>query len=269
MQFSTTAETLDWYTKEERVLTPDYIKTIPWDQIKNYPLDPSFLPVIAYMRDIEAFTEEYYRQLCASPTANDPAIRAFMDRWVTEEPVHGALLNRFMEEAGVSSAKGWDRDILKHIPLSYKIQNDLIAFVTRGFGKHFAAVHMAWGATNEQMTLIGYTRLWQKAKHPVLEYILRAICREEARHAFFYWNVAKIRLENSPFRQKLSRYIMEHFWQPVGQGTRPKEDTDMVARTLFAGQEGLTAAKNLINERISQLPGFTGFTRVHDRIAEV
>jgi hypothetical protein len=268
MVFDTVEGALEWFTKDERVLTPDFVANIPWDKVKDTPLDPSFVPVITYMRDIESFTEQYYKELLASPTAKDPHIRAFMDRWVTEEPLHGALLNRFMEEAGVQAAKGWDKDILRHIPLTYRINDKLIAMATRGFGKHFSAVHMAWGATNEQSTLIGYTRLWQKAKHPVLEHILRAICREEAKHAAFYWNVARLRMLNSPFRQKLSRFVMEHFWSPVGEGARPKADADMVTRALFSGTEGLAAAKTLINERISQLPGFTGFTRVHERFSE-
>jgi rubrerythrin len=269
MMFTTPKEALDWFIKDERVLTPDFIAAIPWQEIRNHELDPVLVPIITYMRDVETYTTVYHKEMCASPTGKDPYIREFMDRWVTEEPLHGELLNRFMEEAGVKPKDDWKNDIMRALTVPYRINKKLQAMVTGAFGSHFSAVHMTWGAINEQSTLIGYRRLWELAKHPVLEQILRGIVREEARHAFFYWNVARIRMLNSPFRQGLTRFIINHFWSPVGQGLKKKEETDQVIGTLFGGKDGVSVMDSLVTSRIRQLPGFENVTRTTDRIAQI
>jgi rubrerythrin len=269
MVFSTTKEVLDWFTKDERILTPSFLATIPWGDVGKYALDPMFVPIITYMRDVETYTKVYYEEMCESPTGRDPHVRAFMDRWATEEPLHGELLNRFMEEVGVKAQPDWKKEIMRVLTVPYHISRVLRSAVTGAFGKHFSAVHMTWGAINEQSTLIGYRRLWELAKHPVLEYILRAIVREEARHAFFYWNVARINMINSPFRQGLSKYVIDRFWSPVGQGLKKKVDTDVVIRTLFKGADGLALMKALVSDRIRQLPGMEELTAIDDRIADI
>ncbi len=57
------------------------------------------------MRDIESFTELYYRELLRTPTGKDPVIRKFMDRWNEEEAEYGNLINRFLNEAGHDTVK--------------------------------------------------------------------------------------------------------------------------------------------------------------------
>lgn len=269
MLFESEKDALDWYQKDERVLTKEFIDHIPWHEVKNHPLDERFLPVITYMRDIETMTEVYFEELMKSPTAKDPIIRNFMEQWVTEEPVHGEMLNRFMEEAGYPSDKDWKQQGFDAISLGYKARSVLSRAITLPFGKRFTSVHMTWGAINEYSTLTGYRRLWEMAGHPVLEHILRGIVREEAKHAMFYWSVARINLRNSAFRQKLARYIVDRFWSPVGQGIKSEEDSNLVIKTLFAGRDGVDTMKRYVNDRVAQLPGFEDLTRVTDRVANI
>ena len=103
--FETDKEVLDWYERQPRALSKEYVNSIKWNEIKNYPINPAFLPVLVYMRDIEYFTDMYYQELRRTPTGKDPVIRKFMDRWSIEELHHGNLLNRFLEEAGVATGK--------------------------------------------------------------------------------------------------------------------------------------------------------------------
>ena len=50
--YDTEKEVLDWYEQQPRYLTKEQVSAIPWHEIKNYPLNPAFIPVLIYMRDI-------------------------------------------------------------------------------------------------------------------------------------------------------------------------------------------------------------------------
>ncbi len=267
--FSSAYEAVNWYEAQERVLTQNFLDTIPWKDIKKNDLDPAFVPVLLYMRDVEKFTELYYKQMIKSPTGRDPHIRRFLDKWSTEEPVHGDLLNRFLEESGYPSEEKWFEKAKKNIPYSNTIISNLASFLAHLVGNNFAAVHMTWGAINEASTLTGYRRLWEKANHPVLTYILKAIAREEAAHTHFYWSLAKLKLERSKVPQKLTNYIIKKFWSPVGQGAKREIDTNYVIRALFQGDEGVSAMDKFVTQRIELLPGMQGLKTMTERISKV
>ncbi|MEK7623455.1 MAG: ferritin-like domain-containing protein [Patescibacteria group bacterium] len=265
--FSSEDEAINWYDKQERVLTKDFLNTIPWQEVKQHKLEEQFFPVVMYMRDVERFTEIYYNELKLTPTGRDQHIRKFMDKWSQEEILHAELLNRFLEEAGFPTDDKWFEKAKAKIPMKYKVNSKINSLASNLFGKDFSAVHMTWGAINELSTLNGYKRLWELAKHPVLEHILRGIAREEAVHSFFYWSLAKLKLEGSHFAQHITKYIIEHFWTPVGQGTKPAEEANYVIKTLFSGAEGLSIMSNHVNNRVAQLPGLSQLTKVTDRVA--
>lgn len=267
MLFETSQEALRWYESEERVLTPAFLNSIPWGDVRKHELPAAFVPVMRYMRDIERFTGVYYEELMKTPTGKDPYIQQFMDRWSTEEPTHSMLLDRFLEEAGYPSEDAWWEKAQAAVPRAYHVMGPIKTLLAKGFGEHFSAVHMTWGAINEYSTLTGYQRLWNLAQHPVLEHILRAIAREEARHSFFYWSVARVKLNNSPLRQHLTRFIVNHFWSPVGQGIKRKADTDLVVRTLFRDTPGVAILEQQVSRRIRELPGLATLNAITETVA--
>ena len=269
MLFETEAEAIRWYDSQERVLTPEFLKTIPWHTVKDHPLDPSFVPTLIYMRDVERFTSLYNDELARTPTGKDPAIKQFMERWSTEEITHSDLLHRFLEEAGYPSDERWYEEAKHNIPLAYRIKSHIVPHITNLLGHHFTGVHMTWGAINELSTLTGYQRLWTLAKHPVLDYILKHIAREEASHAFFYWSVARVKLLQSNFRQKLAKFMISKFWSPVGQGTKPATAANAVITNLFSGIEGLELIHQRVTRRIQQLPGLDMLNKVTDHIGAI
>lgn len=269
MLFETSQEALDWYQKGERIITKSFIDSVAWNQIKNHPIDEKFFPVLLYMRDVETMTTRYFDELMKSATGKEPVIREFMEQWATEEPVHGHLLSRFLEEAGCPQEQDWKQKGFEGLTSSYRLRSKIQEWITLPFGKNFTSVHMSWGAIHEYSTLTGYRRLWELAGHPVLEHLLRAIAREEAKHAMFYWSVAYIQLKESPFRQQLARYLVEKFWRPVGEGVKTESESNVVIRTLFAGKDGIEQIRTYVNNRVAQLPGFETLTRVTDRIASV
>jgi hypothetical protein len=267
--FETDKEVLDWYERQPRALSKEYVNNIKWNEIKNYQLNPAFVPVLIYMRDIEYFTDMYYQELRRTPTGKDPIIRKFMDRWSIEELYHGNLLNRFLEEAGVPTGKNWQVEADRKIPRLYKIGSYLVDYGARPFGKHFHGAHMVWGAINEITAMNAYRRLSDLAGHPVLKQLLIGIVQEESIHGSFYWNVARVKLNESQFSKILAKFIIGKFWSPVGQGAKPKGETNYVMATLFPGKEGLQLFDEKIGSRIERLPGFGGFKGLTERIAPV
>jgi hypothetical protein len=269
MNFETKQDVLDWYERQERALTPDFIAGIPWDKVKNYRLDPQFVPVLLYMRDVEVLTDMYHADLRRTPTGKDPVISKFMERWGLEEITHGELLDRFLNEAGYPTPKNWRAELTTAMPLSYRLNVRLITALTNMAGKSFTATHMTFGAINELSTTQGYRRLMKLANHPVLNYVLKGIIREESAHTQFYWSVARLELRRSQFAQKLARYVIDNFWVPVGQGAKSVTDANYLIATLFGGIEGLEWVDRTITQKVRSLPGFDGIVKINKTIGQI
>lgn len=267
--FETDKEVLDWYERQPRALSKEYVNNIRWKEIKNHPVNPAFVPVLIYMRDIEYFTDMYYQELRRTPTGKDPIIRKFMDRWSIEELHHANLLNRFLEEAGYPSGANWRHEATGKIPKMYTIGSFLINHAARPFGKYFHGAHMVWGAINEITAMQAYRRLSELAGHPVLKELLVGIVQEESIHGSFYWNVARVKLLEAKFSRDLARFIIGKFWSPVGQGAKLESEANYVMATLFPGKEGLELFDQKIGNRIERLPGFIGFKGLTERIAPI
>lgn len=269
MSFETKKDVLDWYEKQPRTLTKEFISGINWADVKKYPLDEKLVPVLLYMRDVEALTDMYYDELRRTPTGKDPIISKFMERWSDEEQTHGELLNRFLNEAGFETAEKWQAQVRGAVSNFYTVNNYLIGCLTNLVGKRFTATHMTFGAIHEMSTTQGYRRLAQLANHPVLSKILTGVIREESAHTHFYRSVARIELQQSEFAQKLSRFLVKHFYTPVGSGAKSKHESDYTIATLFSGDGGLDWIDKNVSHRIQGLPGFDGLTKVSDKIGQI
>src|SRR6476619_4085981 len=120
MVFETNKDVLEWYEKQTRTLTPEFIRSIPWDQVKNYTLNDRFIPVLLYMRDVEALTDMYHREMLRTPTGKDPHISKFMERWGVEEVTHGEVINRFLNEVGFETDENWQTQVRRDVSNVYK-----------------------------------------------------------------------------------------------------------------------------------------------------
>jgi hypothetical protein len=269
MLFESNKEVLDWYERQPRSLTKEFIDNIPWDEVKNHPLDERFVRVLLYMRDVEKFTEEYHNHMLRTPTGKDPVIRKFMERWGVEECTHGDVLNRFLNEAGYPTEDKWYEHLKRDISFTYRANVWLIQTVTNLIGKKFTATHMSFGAINELCTAQSYRRMREICDHPVLEKILTAIVREESIHTTFYWSVARLELRKSQGAQKLARFIIDNFWVPVGQGLKSPTDARYATKTLFQDEKGLEILDRNVTRRVRQLPGFDGLTKVNKVLGDI
>lgn len=266
MTFESNKDVLDWYEGQERTLTPEYISAIPWHEVKKHPLDPRFVPVLLYMRDVETLTDMYHRELQRTPTGRDPHISKFMERWGVEEVTHGEVLNRFLNEAGHETDDKWQSQVRRNVTHTYNAYTYLLTTLTNFIGTKFTATHMTFGAIHEMSTAQGYRRMKTLADHPVLTQILNAIIREEAAHTKFYWSVARLELRKNEFAQKIARFVIDHFYAPVGQGSLAKKRTEYALGTLFGDEGSLEVIDKTVTQRVRELPGFAGITKINESI---
>jgi len=269
MAFETNKEVLDWYEKQERTLTDEFISGLPWNEVRNTPLDEKFIPVLLYMRDVEVLTEMYHQELRRTPTGRDPVISKFMERWGIEEVTHGQLLDRFLNEAGYETPKDWQSQTHKDVPKSYHVNTYLLTSLTNLLGSRFTATHMAFGAIHEMSTGQAYRKMKDLANHPVLSLILDGIIREEAAHTHFYRSVARIELAKSEMSQKIARKVVEAFWRPVGQGSLAKERTEYCIAALFSDEGGVEQLDRTVTRRARQMPGFSDLTKTTKRFGDI
>lgn len=266
MNFETNKDVLDWYEKQERALTSEFISSIPWERVKDTPFDEKFVPILFYMRDVETLTDMYHRELRRTPTGKDPHISKFMERWGVEEITHGEVMNRFLNELGYESDKNWQTQVRKAVTKAYRANAYMLTTLTNLIGKKFTATHMTFGAIHEMEAAQGYRRLKTLTDHPVLNPILDAIIKEESAHNQFYWSVAKLELKRDSTARRIARFVTDRFWAPVGQGSLAKRRTEYLVSTLFAEGEGLDVIDAKVTQRVRQLPGFDDIDKINKTI---
>jgi hypothetical protein len=269
MNFETNRDVLEWYERQPRALTPEFISSIPWHEVRNHPIDKRFIPVLLYMRDVETLTDMYHRELLRTPTGKDPHISKFMERWGVEEITHGEVLNRFLNEIGVETAENWQDEVRRNVSAAYNTKAYLLTALTNLIGKNFTAAHMTFGAIHEMEAAQGYRRLSALSNHPVLTHILNAVIREESAHNQFYWSVARLELRKNQFAQKLARFVVENFWAPVGQGSLARNRTEYVIGVLFSDKDALAVVDKTVTKRVRQLPGFGDITKMTETIGSI
>lgn len=227
------------------------LSAVAWEDVARHPLPTPAVRTLRYMQDIESHTIIYLRSLLATRAIDDPEVATFLACWLHEETFHGMALARFLEAAGYRvdpRPLGRSRE-----PLVKRLEATATALLSRAW-PDFCAVHMTWGAINELTTLTGYRRLAAVAGHPVLADLLERIMRDEARHFFFYYRQAEIRLRR-PSVARVTRALVDRFWAPVGSGVQPVAELEFLAGYLFGGDEGRAAARK-VDDTIRRLPGF-------------
>jgi hypothetical protein len=269
MRFDSNSEILDWYEKQPRSLTDEFIANIPWKAVRDHPFDERFVPVLFYMRDVETLTDMYHRELRRTPTGRDPHISKFMERWGVEEITHGEVLNRFLNELGYETERNWQDQVRNAVSIAYRANAYLLTTLTNLIGKRFTATHMTFGAIHEMEAAQGYRRLKALTDHPVLNPILDGIIREESAHNQFYWSVARLELNRNETARKIARFVADHFWAPVGQGSLAKRRTQYLVSTLFKDKDALNVLDTKVTRRVQQLPGFDGIETITETIADM
>jgi hypothetical protein len=230
---------------------------IDWQAVTDRPLSKGDLFCLHYMMDVENHVPLYLSHLLVTRACMDPILTAFLACWNYEELWHGENLGKFLNLYGIEFDT---QDRIANVRANLGFQNS-VSILSTMLGswllKDFSAVYLTIGAINELSTLTGYGALIRKSGHPVLKDLLGRIIKDERRHFAFYINSAKEWLTDNEKAQRVDRWMLDHFWVPVGHGVKTQEQVDALALYLFddeRGEEDLLA----IDEKIGRLPGLTG-----------
>lgn len=232
---------------------------IHWNKAKDQPLSAAELRILPYFIDVESYTIAYLRALLSTTAIHDTEIADFLSVWAYEESFHGRALERFLREAGHPLDPARPKSVQKPRRFLEAVQDWTAAAVSRVVGDDFVAVHMTWGAIQELSTLNGYRQIAQQTQNEVLAEIIRRIMKDESRHFSFYYHKADERLKRSRFAQKLTAFLVNRFWKPVGAGIMPDEELDFLITYVFAGNSGRSEVRH-VDQTIARLPGMTGFS---------
>jgi hypothetical protein len=102
--------------------------------------------------------------------------------------------------------------------------------------------------------------LARKTQNPVLAEIVRRLAKDERRHFSFYYNKARLPLRSCN-AQRLTSFIIRHFWLPVGGGVKPDSEVDWILSFILGDPQGADIARR-IDATIAQLPGLHWFDRL-------
>jgi hypothetical protein len=234
----------DYRSRSDVLAAPD----VPPEALRAQPLDAATVRALRYMQGVESWTPFYLKSLLATRAAHEPALAAFLSRWVYEETGHGLAIAALLEANGTPLApRTPGRETWREW-----ITAAGTAWVSR-WRSDFAAVHMLWGAINELTAVMAYRRLARRSGHPVVVELCGRLARDESRHFAFYFEQARRRLA-APRTQRMARRLVTWFWAPVGSGVEGDEEARFLAFHLFGDAEARAALRKA-DETIRALPG--------------
>jgi len=227
---------------------------IDWEAGRKAGVSEEERFILTYFADIEGQTILYLRDLLHTDVIGDPDTIAFLSMWNYEEYFHGQALSRLLAECG----HPLEKDRIARVRGKASLKETLNAWgatlLSKIFKRQFPAVFMTWGAINELSTLRGYERLETLSSNPVLKLLCRRIAKQERRHFAWYYNSARERLEKSKTARRITRFLLKHFWSPVGAGVKTDEEVLTLTRLIFEGEGGAKIIEG-IDGRIAGLPG--------------
>ncbi|MBI5200343.1 MAG: acyl-ACP desaturase [Elusimicrobia bacterium] len=240
---------------------------IDWSLARQQPVSAAERRILPYFIDVESYTIAYLRALLNTSAIEDVEIADFLSIWAYEESYHGRAIERFLDEAGAGLDPNRARSVQRPRRRLEALQDGAASAVSRLVGPDFVAVHMTWGAIQELTTLNGYRRLAEQTQNEVFAEIVRRIMRDESRHFAFYYHKAEERLARSAKARAVTKFLVNHFWKPVGAGIMPDAEVDFVSLYMFGGERGAVEVAH-IDRTISRLPGMAGFDGMSRFVAD-
>jgi rubrerythrin len=235
------------------------ISDLDLTQASRYPITDEEIRALTYMTDIESHTIVYLRAILNTCAVEDPQTTAFLSCWAYEEFFHGRTLRQFLNAVGVPISAARIAEVQKTTSF-FEWLKELGSSVLCRFSSHFHAAYLTYGAISELSTLEGYGVLASKTKNPILAEIVRRLAKDERRHFSFYYNKARLQLQ-ARNAQRLTSFIIRHFWLPVGGGVKPDSEVDWILSFILGDLQGAQIARR-IDATIARLPGLGWFDRL-------
>lgn len=236
------------------------ISDLDLSQASRYPLSEEETRCLTYMMDIESHTIVYLRSILSTCAIEDADTTAFLSCWAYEEFFHGRTIGQFLNACEIEFGRNRLAEVQAGTAFTEWLKDMGASFVCQ-MSRHFHGAYLTYGAISELSTLEGYGVLASRTQNRILAEILHRLAKDERRHFSFYYNKAKIELPERN-AQRLTTFIIKHFWLPVGGGVKPDAEVDWMLKYMLQGSEGEKIAKR-IDETIAKLPGlgwFNGLT---------
>jgi len=255
---STDCEIWRRYDSGPRILTAEFVRSIPWHTLGPCP-GPDFLRALVIASDVETATYDVFflQELASSASGRDPILSAFMKRWVEEELTHGELLRRLLDLWGCKHTYRTPR---------FGLKSRIALKITRLFGAclgdRFKFLHMIWGGINELTARETYRRLRNSSDDPVVRMLLGAMIKEESLHANFYLSMAEIR-KPGLITRAICRLAFRT-WRPVGFWNKSNQELRPVLGLFDAGHLR-DFHRNVTREFERRFPVFSG-SRLTERL---
>lgn len=228
-------------------------------QSADYPLSEDEIRCLTYMMDIESHTIIYLRGILSTCAIEDADTTAFLSSWAYEEHFHGRTIGQFLAANGVQFSRDRIAEVQKSTSI-FEWMKDMGASLVCQLSRHFHAAYLTYGAISELSTLEGYGVLARRTRNPILAEILRRLAKDERRHFSFYYNKAALCLAPRN-AQRLTNFILDKFWMPVGGGVKPDSEVDWILGHILGDNAGLEVARR-IDTTIAKLPGMERFDRL-------
>jgi hypothetical protein len=232
---------------------------IDFSKAAKYPLSDDEIHALTYMMDIESHTVVYLRAILNTCAIEDSDTTSFLNCWACEEFFHGRTIGQFLAACGIEFGSDRIAELKRQTEFTEWLK-EMGASLICQMSRHFHAAYLTYGAISELSTLEGYGVLASRTQNPILAEVLRRLAKNELRHFSFYYNKAKIKLAPRG-AQRLTTFIIKHFWLPVGGGVKPDAEVNWILRHILNGPEGEVVARR-IDEMIARLPGLGWFDRL-------
>jgi len=235
------------------------VSDLDLSQAAQYPISDEEIRALTYMCDIESHTVVYLRAILNTCAVEDPQTTAFLSCWAYEEFFHGHTLRQFLDAVGVPLATNRIAEVQKATSFTEWLK-ELGSSVVCRFSRHFHAAYLTYGAISELSTLEGYGVLARRTQNPILAEVVKRLAKDERRHFSFYYNKARLQLQPRN-AQRLTSFIIRHFWLPVGGGVKPDSEVNWILSFILGDPQGAEIAKR-IDSTIAKLPGLEWFKQL-------
>jgi hypothetical protein len=233
------------------------LEDVPWEEGARVGLTDDEVFTLGYFADIEGQTLRYLKQLLAMHDALDEDVAAFLTTWNYEEFFHGRAFEKLLAVTGNTRSAGRHNEVAAGARLNEWIERIAGPLLGRLLPQQLPAVYLSFGAVQELTTLRGYESIAVRTRNPALRLLAERIAKQERRHFTWYFQRAEARLAYDRRAQRLTRFLLEHNWVPVGAGVKPEGDVRRLFRVLFPHGTGASFARD-VDAKIGSLPGLCG-----------
>jgi hypothetical protein len=225
-------------------------------EYEDAPLSPESLHAVRYLGRLESATMEHLRNLLVTATHKDARVTAFLVTWAFEKFWIADALDAVLEANGSPKAQDVPEGKKRHTRDEASERRGAVsrAISAIRLGVPIIAVHVTTGLIDEWITRAAYVRLAAASKSAALASTVSMILDVKQRHADFFEDETRRRLDESPRAAKLTRKALLKAAWPIGAVDRAALDRDFFESYVFGGEAGVASAA-AIEARVAALPG--------------